>query len=311
MLKSSFLKTLSATALSSALLIGAAIPASAGSLQELVKGSNLIARTRVIAVAYRTGGPGNLPYTIVTFAVQSAARNTVGKTISLRFLGGPDGRGHFTEVSNSPVFQLGDEDILFINNNGQTNGCPLVDCVDGRIRVLKEGVYDGHGSPIQKIDGENLVAGGLPPKEFLTQTFPAPKFDALMANKEFAEMLAKKGISVDEARKEYEANARPIVLQTVLNDETTEKGDPVNAKLLLPAVSTDQFLRVVADVVSKAPKADGSVKHFDRTLLDKRVIEPIGSVDPKLVTQTPELSEEEKAEQLRLPREIISRRPKQ
>lgn len=311
MLKSTFVKALSTTALGAALLVGAiSTQAAASDLKTLVEKSNLIARTRVAAVAYRTGGPGNLPYTIVTFAVQSSARGEAGKWLSLRFLGGPDGRGHITEVSTSPVFQVGDEDILFINNNGQTSGCPLVDCMEGRFRVLKEAVYDGHGSPVYKLDGDNVLSGGEPPKLFLTQTFPAPKFDNLLANKEFAAMLAEKGMSVDEARKEYEANATPIVLQTVLGDEEVDRGS-TNPKLLLPAMPSKDFLNAVMERVVKAPAGDGSVRNFDPKIADNRVIEPIIPADAEKVTIPPVLSDAEKAEQLRLPKERFSRKAKQ
>jgi hypothetical protein len=69
-------------------------------------------------------------------------------TITLRFLGGddPDG-GTFMNIEELPLFDVGNEDILYVQDNGVA-GCPLVGCAEGRIRIVNGELQDERGFEI-------------------------------------------------------------------------------------------------------------------------------------------------------------------
>src|SRR5215212_11980088 len=76
--------------------------------------SNLVFVGRVIRVDYRlarrTGGGSPMPHAIVTYQISRVLRGTPpGRTISLRFMGGSDNKGHFLSITGVPAFQTGDE----------------------------------------------------------------------------------------------------------------------------------------------------------------------------------------------------------
>lgn len=195
--------------------IAASAPAAAADLNELAAASRFIVHSRVSKVDYALseaaqGQPG-VPHTIVTFDVVKPLQGSVGAaSFTLRFIGGPDGRGRFMQASNVPVFQLGDEDILFVRDNG-SKGCALAGCADGRFRVLNGLVYDGTGVPVLSIESNRVVASGETPAELGTIRFPRPSFEALMKNREAREALARQGLSVAEARQHYEAHAPAMI----------------------------------------------------------------------------------------------------
>lgn len=47
-------------------------------------------------------------------------------------------------VSHVPLFDVGDEDVLFVKNNTKS-ACPLVGCADGRMRIIDSKMYDEEG----------------------------------------------------------------------------------------------------------------------------------------------------------------------
>ena len=140
----------------------------------------------------------------------------------MRLVGGSDGRGRFLSVTGVPVIQKGDQDLLFVANTNDAS-CPLVFCEYGRFRVLNEQVFDTHGSPVRAILKSTIVSRGLPPKPFQTVQFPTPKFDDLMKNPEVAEQLKSQKISVEDARRRYEAEA-PKYLEFTEEFPVSEKG---------------------------------------------------------------------------------------
>ena len=190
----------------------------ASELRQLVKRSNLIFQGRVVKVEYRnseaTDDEPELPHAFVTYRMSNVLHGEKAEDVlTIRFLGGPDGRGDFLEVSGIPMFQVGEENILFLKTNGE-DGCPLVYCEWGRFRVHKGGVYNTHGSPVRAIIEDNAIARGEPLEIFRTLNFPAPTFDGLMENPEVQQMFKEMEISKDEARRQYEAEA-PKTLQLV------------------------------------------------------------------------------------------------
>lgn len=184
-------------------------------LDRLATQSQFVAHTRVAQVDYRLstaspGAPGRLPYTLVTFEVVTPLAGThPGSTVTLRFAGGPDGQGRVLNVSDYPVFQVGDEDVLFVAGNGE-GGCALAGCIDGRFRISGGQMHNGHGVPLMDLAAGTPRAQGRAPAEFLTVTYPAPSFDALMKNPQARQQLAAMGLTEAQARAQYKP--QPIVM---------------------------------------------------------------------------------------------------
>lgn len=72
----------------------------------------------------------------VTFKVEDAMKGAPGETYSLRMLGGTVD-GETMEVTDSPKFNVGDRDIIFVENNG-SQFIPLVGIMHGRFHVQKD-----------------------------------------------------------------------------------------------------------------------------------------------------------------------------
>lgn len=209
--------------------------AQGNSLQTLASQSRAIFQGRVTRVDYRNSIPDatgrSLPYTLVTYRVERVvAGSLAGNTFVLRFRGGSDGRGSFTSISNVPRFQPGEEDLLFVDGNGDDGDCPLVQCLGGRIRILDGRAYDGHGSPIQSIADGVISAKGPRPAAFRQFRYPAPVFDELMKNSAAQARLRQLGMSVAEARELYRREApKEILMETVQSLPSDERARLVPA----------------------------------------------------------------------------------
>jgi hypothetical protein len=188
-------------------------------LGKLVERANLVVVGQVKRIEYRAlpsadTGEGLIPHTFVTYGIEKVVRGSApGPEITLRIIGGPDGRGRFLAVSRVPVVQQGDRDLLFIENPADPS-CPFVECDKGRFRILRDRVYDSQGAPVQGIAHGKIVSRGRPPQEFLTYRFPAPTFDDLLQNPQFAEQIRAMQLSVAEARKRYAAEAPKEIVIT-------------------------------------------------------------------------------------------------
>ena len=249
--------------------IAASAPAVAADLNELAAASRFIVHSRVSKVEYAMSeaikGQSAVPHTIVTFDVVRPLAGSAGAaSFTLRFIGGPDGRGRFMQASNVPVFQLGDEDILFVRDNG-SRGCALAGCVDGRFRVLNGMLYDGTGAPVQRLESGRVVSGGQMPAEFATIRFPRPSFDALMTNREAREIVASQGLSMAEARQRYEAEAPAMVEMTSISGGRSGtdraghgQGQEAGGSQAVPArtMSADSFATTLAGL--SLSRADGA-----------------------------------------------------
>jgi hypothetical protein len=93
--------------------------------------------------------------TFVTFKVDDTLKGDAGATYSIRLLGGTvDGRT--MEVTDAPKFQVGDHDLLFVENNG-SQFIPLVGIQHGRFRVQKDAtgrqtLTTGEGQPLADVN---------------------------------------------------------------------------------------------------------------------------------------------------------------
>lgn len=102
-----------------------------------------------------------IPHTFVTFKVEKALKGSSQPDfVTLRFVGGTDGKGNFLTVSGVPLFDIGDRDIIFAKGNGEAS-CPLVKCGSGRLRVIENKVFTDDGKPLA-INSKGVLFEGKP-----------------------------------------------------------------------------------------------------------------------------------------------------
>jgi hypothetical protein len=241
-------------------------------LNHLVERANLVFVGRVTAIEYRSlpsenQEEGTIPHTFVTYAVERVLRGNAPGQITLRFIGGPDGRGRFLTVSRVPIVQQGDRDLLFVEN-AESATCPLVQCEKGRFRILGDRVYASQGAPVRSIDKGKVIARGRPPQELLTYRYPSPSFDDLLQNPEFVEHLRALGLSTDVARKRYAAEApKEIVAMDVVTEETNDDAG-TNTKAAPqakpePPVTLARFLGVTESIARTTARKPAAVRGVD------------------------------------------------
>ena len=226
-------------------------------MARLSAAANLIFRGKVTDVEYRNsrGGPNGargLPYTFVTYAISSVLEGpSPGGSITLRFVGGADGSGGFVEAEGVPLFQVGDEDILFVAGNGAI-GCPLVMCEFGRFRVLDGVVYEAHGAPIVSVEGGRMRAEGEAPGAFQTFSFPAPGFDELLTRPDFPEAVRRSGMTTAQARARYEAEAPETVEVRIVEAEAAPRSE---ARASAPQpVAVEPFVSAILSAAAESAR---------------------------------------------------------
>ncbi len=145
---------------------------------ELVDEADLIFQGSVTGVKSEWVGEGaqRQIMTYVTLKVEQALKGAPGQSYSIRMLGGTVD-GETMAVADAPKFEVGDEDILFVRNNG-TQFIPLVGIMHGRFHVRKEAtgrdvVTTNDGDVVKNVaqlGARNATAAanqaGLTPSEF-------------------------------------------------------------------------------------------------------------------------------------------------
>jgi hypothetical protein len=136
------------------------------SLKSMVAQSDLVFSGSVVNIEYalsKPTGPNEvaLPHTFVTYSVEEVfAGESPGGFVTLRFIGGLDLETmRILSTSQTPQFDLGDEDILFVQDNTKKL-CPLVGNIKGRLRVIKEQIYSEKGQSILLEKNGQLKEGG-------------------------------------------------------------------------------------------------------------------------------------------------------
>lgn len=163
-------------AASTHLALAAAVLASAGtstvlacsserSLETLAGDADLVFRGEIQDIRYAMSEPGGpegtrVPHTFVTYRVDDVLRgDNPGLVLTLRFVGGLDQESlRYTTASHVPQFDVGDEDILFVRDNGQSI-CPLVGHDDGRLRVIGGQLYSETGRAVSLERDGTLLMG--------------------------------------------------------------------------------------------------------------------------------------------------------
>lgn len=121
---------------------------------QLVNGADTVFKGTVSAKESRWIGQGAERHivTLVTFQVHETYKGTPASAQTLRFFGGTVGRETMA-VPDMPRFELGQEAVLFVVNNGR-QFCPLVGIAQGRFQVVadaatgRERVWTNAGSPV-------------------------------------------------------------------------------------------------------------------------------------------------------------------
>jgi hypothetical protein len=121
---------------------------------ELVNGADYVVRARVIGISHevRTIGAKSTPFTLVELEVREIISGKPPSPLVLTILGGPiDG----TElvISGAPRFALGDEDILFVADNGRSI-FPLYGLMHGRYPIQRDAATGREY--VTRVNGEPL-----------------------------------------------------------------------------------------------------------------------------------------------------------
>jgi hypothetical protein len=123
---------------------------------ELVAQAQVIFQGKVTDVRSQWVGEGGQRHivTYVTFQVADAVKGTSDQSYTIRMFGGTVGEESMG-VADAPEFQVGDEDILFVENNG-SQLIPLVGIMHGRYRVERDNsgtevVTDHERAPVRNV----------------------------------------------------------------------------------------------------------------------------------------------------------------
>ncbi len=136
---------------------------------QLVARADTVFKGVVTAKTARWVGEGEKRHinTFVTFRVEETYKGESVPEQTLKFLGGElDGVG--MEVPDMPQFEVGQDAVLFVVNNG-TQFCPLVGVAQGRFHVVKDTATgrdriftDDHFPVVNTAEIGKLDEGGVP-----------------------------------------------------------------------------------------------------------------------------------------------------
>lgn len=104
----------------------------------------------------------------ITFKVKDSLKGSPGENFTMRTFGGTVD-GETMAIGDGPVFNVGDEEILFVENNG-TQVVPLVGIMHGQFHVRKDAsgremVTTSKGQPLQDVSrlGQAATASSTAP----------------------------------------------------------------------------------------------------------------------------------------------------
>ena len=137
-------------------------------LNTLANVADFVFQGTVTSVEYKNSTVRNredddeLVHTFVTYAVETSFKgDDLPDRVTLRFQGGIVAeRQEFVHIAGSPLFQVGDWDILFVKGNGQRR-IPLAGEAHGRLRVVNDEVFTYDGKAFSISEGGKLVAGPM------------------------------------------------------------------------------------------------------------------------------------------------------
>ena len=218
------------------------VPTQEDGIERALSESQMAFYGEVSNVKYRLSRDGT-PHAFVTYRIKKIIRGQQirgedkTETVTLRFIGGPRGNGTFLTVSGVPNFNVGDQDVLLVRNNGEAQ-CPLVGYGYGRFRILNDRVYNSEGIPVIGVREERIVAAGRPEPKLQLIRFPAPTFDEVYKREDVQEYLQESGreVDLDELRKRYEEEApKEIILEPTFPAPKAdgEKTEPMSLEVFI------------------------------------------------------------------------------
>lgn len=238
-------------------------PENSEDLSKAVAGAQAVVHAVVTDVQYRISTKRSereeaLPHTFVTYKIRDTIRGKVkDQTLTLRFVGGPDGQGRFLTVSDAPLFNVGHEDILLVQGNGK-NPCPLVNCGYGRFRIHEGRVYNSEGFPVIALEKNRVVTGIEREPALLKFSFPAPGFDQLIKREDVRKQAQTLG-NVDELKRRYEQEAPKATNFAIETSKPAEQADKADSSTPTPSavasakkpLEVAQFVDVLKEVSRK------------------------------------------------------------
>ena len=188
------MRSVKAAALSVAALLslGSAVAHDDGTeLADLVTGAELIFEGVVTNVEYgqsESNGPEQpaFPHTFVTFQIDRVFKgsSSAGRSITLRFVGGPAPNGLTLIVPRIPTFDTGDRDVVFAKGN-QARFCPVLGGFQGRFRVVDGNVFTDDGRELYVTRDRRLATGRFHPlPEVLTDDIAGRTFGIAVREEE-------------------------------------------------------------------------------------------------------------------------------
>jgi hypothetical protein len=252
------------------------VAGSESTIEQDLAASDLVFHGVVTEVNYVKAEDGT-PHAFVTYHVKKVIRGSIPdriETVTLRFIGGPLGDGSFFMMSKAPNFAAGDEDVLFVRGNG-SDGCPLVSCLNGRLRILDDRVYQGIATPVINIKKGKIIAKGAKPGKLLEYRFPPPPFETYYARQEVKEAIEKACVNqkaecdYKNLKAAYEKHVpKQIILRRINAGDSgegavkQEPDDPIRLKVLIDALlaANKTVPEKPAPFVSVDPKAPFAIQ---------------------------------------------------
>ena len=107
--------------------------------EQLVDQAQVIFQGTVTKITSQWVGEGAQRHIVsyITFKVKDGLKGSPGESFTMRTFGGTVD-GETMTIGDGPTFEVGDEDILFVENNG-SQVVPLVGIMHGRFHVRKDG----------------------------------------------------------------------------------------------------------------------------------------------------------------------------
>lgn len=285
-------------------------------LRQNLRDADAVILGKVVDVQYRmsavTSRSPSLPHTFVTYEIEkNIMGKEVPKQVTLRFLGGPDQQGNVLEVRGVPIFQRGQQDVLFLRQNGESD-CPLVRCGYGRYQVFQGNVYDYRAVPVVGVQEDVLQVQGQPEMALMQYTLPQPPFETLLKNPEVREQLKQFAPDGNLAalQKRYEQEAPKLIpysmglnqvaRQADAGDQSTIASEQTNADQGKP-MSIAQFLAILTRSVDQfTPSAKPIVSLNPDRPFQSRMLRLAKPNEAPSVTRPPSIRETSQERQERL-----------
>jgi hypothetical protein len=166
---------------------------------ELVNGADYVVRARVVGIRHevRTIGTKPTPFTLVELEVREVICGKPPSPLVLTILGGPIDETELV-ISGAPRFALGDEDILFIADNGRSI-FPLYGLMHGRYPIQRDA--SSGREYVTRVNGEPLDD---------TSRVSLPLIDTAILNTVRSSARRNQGMSPPDFANRIQASRKPI-----------------------------------------------------------------------------------------------------